>query len=83
MLLMWGYVQCEGCALLHVQWVEGGKVGHEPRCEPGHNLHCKECARWSRKCSFVLAKSKGLKWGANDAKEPKQTPGDKGLCCLI
>jgi hypothetical protein len=59
---------------LHSCWVAGGKKGHEPRCEQGPNLRCKECVRWSKKCSFVPVKAKDLKQGAEDNKEPKQAP---------
>jgi hypothetical protein len=59
---------------LHSCWVAGGKKGCEPRCEQGPNLHCKECMRWSKKCSFMPVKAKDLKWGAKDDEEPKQVP---------
>jgi hypothetical protein len=59
---------------LHSCWVAGGKKGRKPRCEQGPNLCCKECVRWSKKCSFMLVKAKDLKWGAEGDEEPKWVP---------
>jgi hypothetical protein len=59
---------------LHSHWVAGGKKGCKPRCEQGPNLRCKECVRQSKKCSFMPAKAKVLKQGAEDNEGPKWAP---------
>jgi hypothetical protein len=60
--------------VVHVKWVDGGEVGAELWCERGPNLHCRECAQRSKKCSFVPMKLKDLKRGAEDDDELKRAP---------